>query len=281
MIEPWMVVAAGLAAVVVALVILAFRRVGASGADADVPDRADVLRRGETGRETTPPRPAAPIIDVMDEPVAEPPDASEPVLPTAGNDTPPPTRQEDHAFVPRIGHVSRAAVRAARMDSLEQQMKSRTDRRVDELDGLIAQAKRHVEDLHRQSSELAKTLQAARHESARRQAEDLERTPEPIVPRVPPRPTAPASPVAIERAAFARAAGDDTWPIPAPRPSTPAPPRPAAPDGAFVGTRHREVLQRLDQNQPVLDIARALGLDIGEIELIAHLNGRKVARGRA
>ena len=170
------------------------------------------------------------------------------------------------------------------LDRLVADVKSHADKRVSELDVLIAQARRHVEELQRQSAELAKTLQTARNEAARRQAAAIERA---AVARAIADCETLSAAIAASTAANLNATNHaaiqttttteraDTWPIPVPRPAIAAATRPAPPEGTFIGGRHREVLRLLDQNHPPLEISRTLGLEIGEVELIANLNGRR------
>jgi len=224
-----------------------------------------------------------------------------------------------HGQDARATAAARATDDAAQLDRLVADVKSHADRRVGELDVLIAQARRHVEELQRQSAELAKTLQSAKNEAARRQAVAIERaaaaralaecetlaaacdtsaanapTPTDRTPATTAgNPNTPRYIIShtddhgVSHGAATHFAAEpqpparpDHWPIPAQRPPSASPDAtcPTTSGGAFVGSRHREVLALLDQNQPPLEISRTLGLDIGEIELIANLNGRRLAR---
>jgi len=324
MVEPWMVIAAaGIAVCLGVFVVSAWRHRSRGPDDTDAPGNTSGF--ATTKRSQDGPPLSAYDLDPMflspaehEQPEFVPPPRHGPDARQTHRRDAPATADAyaaDDAEDYSTPHASHVAAQAARMDSLVQQMKTRADRRVGELDGLIAKARRSVEELQRQSTELSLTLQAARDEAARRQADEIAATraatseqaivAEPIQLVMPPPPPAPPQPAvperpaaAVEHAAFVRAIAnapaqpankpntDDatsTWPIPAQRPlpagATATPP--TAPDGVFVGSRHREVLLLLDQNRPPVEISRALGLEIGEIELIASLNGRRRIRGQA
>jgi len=279
--EPWMWVAVGMVVIAGAFVAVSWRlqskspRSQDNDADALSPAKRseDVSPATTDGR--TPKRQAAE--KKSDEPfVLRTDHRGQPVPPSRRREEARAMYGQDVHSAAAYGQGRAAVDGAAQVDRLVADVKSHADRRVGELDVLIAQARRHVEELQRQSAELTKTLQSAKNEAARRQA------------------------VAIERAAAARALADCetlaanpadhppqasarpdlNWPIPE-RPPTDTPTeRSATPDGAFVGSRHREVLLLLDQNRPPVEISRTLGLEIGEIELIANLNGRRMIHGQ-
>lgn len=167
---------------------------------------------------------------------------------------------------------------AAQMDLLVKDVETRLDGRVTELNALMAQARAQMEQIRQQSASLMDDLQTARTELLAHEAAG-----QPIWEFPDDRPqhaAAPALPVATPQAAPAdKSAGgtlEGTWPIPAHvAPVEDKPGREPIPQGVFQGDRHREVIKLLDESRRPIDIARQLGLDVGEIELIANLNGRK------
>jgi len=264
MVEPWMLIAAGLVVLAGVFVVITRRR------QLRLPQAG--MNDAEKAQSDETPHPMQPPgTPVMDESF---------VIRTD------PRGREVLGTQRRDAHIleDARAAGAKVLDRLVADVKSHADKRVGELDVLIAQAKRHVEELQRQSAELAKTLQTARNEAARRQAAAIERA---AVARAIADCETLSAAIAASTAANLNATNHaaiqttttteraDTWPIPVPRPAIAAATRPAPPEGTFIGGRHREVLRLLDQNHPPLEISRTLGLEIGEVELIANLNGRR------
>lgn len=174
---------------------------------------------------------------------------------------------------------------ASGLEMLVKDVEGRMDGRLGEMDGLIAQARQELQEIRQQSAVLMEEIHQARSELVASEAAGgpiwdfpAQRSSASAAQAI-----TPAEPVEHHNIEIEHDASDDevtlpgTWPIPPRAQQSEQTPRNPAPEGVFIGDRHRAVIERLDKDMPAIEISRELGLDMGEIELIASLHQRKLA----
>jgi len=174
---------------------------------------------------------------------------------------------------------------ASGLEMLVKDVEGRMDGRLGEMDGLIAQARKELNDIRQQSAVLMEEIHQHRSELVASEAAGgpIWDFPAQRASTSAAQAMTRAQAVELPSAEIEHAASEDevtlpgSWPIPPRAQQSEQTPRNPATEGVFVGDRHRAVIERLDKDMSAVEIARELGLDMGEIELIASLHQRKLA----